>query len=481
VFNGFNKLFTFVPNEGYHAATVTIDGESTFTNISSYEFINVRANHTIAVTFALNTYPLNIAIIGNGSVQKTPDQETYVHGSYVHLTATPNTDWEFTDWSGHASGAGNEIIIEMDGEKNVYATFSDLTLIRTLRADTKLGAKPISLKFKNNVLVAPPNWGTVLEALFDKIGKNGKTFLGIEQTDPQRMKTYAWVFYKKASELQKLYTFTHTGQAYPLDTLRKGTKYKKLSKALKPDKSYNNMFLEQAMGFKINLIASEYQILPKGLGDLIVDTTISLAGRPLKDSTLKYVGSLLDSVMTYWQEYEITDISDYIALGTFAEKFLRRVNEEFSDELVDSNYYIDTNAVVKGKKMYAIKLRGTKRVCEVCIVKKASNKNYEHSQENIANAPKEFSLEQNYPNPFNPTTIIGFSLLTAGNVTLKVFDVLGQKITTLIDNETMQAGRHTVNFNGETLPGTFLPSGVYFYQLNVDGKFSTTKKLVLMK
>mgnify|MGYP001603756245 CR=1 FL=1 len=92
------------------------------------------------------------------------------------------------------------------------------------------------------------------------------------------------------------------------------------------------------------------------------------------------------------------------------------------------------------------------------------------------NAQFDFSLKQNYPNPFNPQTAISFSLLAVGNVTLKVYDILGREVATLINNEIMEAGRHEIQFDGSTLT-----SGVYFYRLNVDGKFSETKKLLLMK
>ncbi|MEK7264306.1 MAG: T9SS type A sorting domain-containing protein, partial [Bacteroidota bacterium] len=75
-----------------------------------------------------------------------------------------------------------------------------------------------------------------------------------------------------------------------------------------------------------------------------------------------------------------------------------------------------------------------------------------------------------------PTTAIGFSLLAVGNVTLKVFDVLGQEVATLLNNEQLEAGEHEIQFDGSALT-----SGVYFYRLSVDGKFSETKKFVLMK
>jgi hypothetical protein len=90
--------------------------------------------------------------------------------------------------------------------------------------------------------------------------------------------------------------------------------------------------------------------------------------------------------------------------------------------------------------------------------------------------PLQVSLSQNYPNPFNPQTAIGFSLLAVSNVLLKVYNLLGQEVATLINNEPMQPGKHEVQFDGSKLS-----SGIYFYRLNVDGKFSATKKLVVMK
>jgi hypothetical protein len=99
------------------------------------------------------------------------------------------------------------------------------------------------------------------------------------------------------------------------------------------------------------------------------------------------------------------------------------------------------------------------------------------------NLPAEFSLSQNYPNPFNPTTTIKFTIPLSpllggdgrgGLVTLKVYDVLGNEIATLV-NEEKPAGSYKINFNAANLP-----SGVYFYQLRA-GRFVDTKKLILIK
>ena len=88
--------------------------------------------------------------------------------------------------------------------------------------------------------------------------------------------------------------------------------------------------------------------------------------------------------------------------------------------------------------------------------------------------PIGFSLNQNYPNPFNPSTTINYQLPVNGYVTLQLFDVLGNKVKTLV-NKNQIKGRHSVNLNADNLS-----SGIYFYQLRVD-KFSITKKLIIMK
>jgi hypothetical protein len=86
----------------------------------------------------------------------------------------------------------------------------------------------------------------------------------------------------------------------------------------------------------------------------------------------------------------------------------------------------------------------------------------------------EYALHQNYPNPFNPTTNITFDLVEGGNVTLKVFNLVGQEVALLV-NGNLSSGRHTISFDA-----TGLPSGLYLYQLDANG-FSAEKKMLLMK
>ena len=94
--------------------------------------------------------------------------------------------------------------------------------------------------------------------------------------------------------------------------------------------------------------------------------------------------------------------------------------------------------------------------------------------ENLNSTPTAFSLFQNYPNPFNPTTTIRYEIPDQGIVTLKIYDVLGREVSTLV-NQTKNPGNYEIKFNG-----TSLSSGVYLYVLKVD-KFVSVKRMLLIK
>ncbi|PIP76328.1 MAG: hypothetical protein COW85_14815 [Ignavibacteria bacterium CG22_combo_CG10-13_8_21_14_all_37_15] len=85
-----------------------------------------------------------------------------------------------------------------------------------------------------------------------------------------------------------------------------------------------------------------------------------------------------------------------------------------------------------------------------------------------------FYLYQNYPNPFNPSTTITYQLPKNGNVTLKIFDILGNEVKTLV-NEQKEMGRYTVHFDASSLA-----SGMYIYRLRAND-YTSTKKMLLLK
>jgi len=95
-------------------------------------------------------------------------------------------------------------------------------------------------------------------------------------------------------------------------------------------------------------------------------------------------------------------------------------------------------------------------------------------EDNVSQIPNEFALYQNYPNPFNPTTNIKYQIAKQGHVTLKVFDIIGNEITTLIDSEH-SPGLYEIKFDANKLT-----SGIYFYKISHED-FLITKKMLLIK
>ena len=94
--------------------------------------------------------------------------------------------------------------------------------------------------------------------------------------------------------------------------------------------------------------------------------------------------------------------------------------------------------------------------------------------------PKEYSLGNNYPNPFNPTTQINYSLPKNSDIKLIIYDLLGNKLKTLLDDKYQSAGFKNIKWNGTNELGAKTSSGVYFYALK-SGRLYQTKKMILIK
>ena len=99
----------------------------------------------------------------------------------------------------------------------------------------------------------------------------------------------------------------------------------------------------------------------------------------------------------------------------------------------------------------------------------------------LQSTPREFALHQNFPNPFNPDTTIKYDLAESADVTLQIYNVLGQVVRTLVASEVQNAGRYQIRWNGMDDRGVPVSSGIYFYQIAADGKFSDVRKLMLLK
>ena len=142
----------------------------------------------------------------------------------------------------------------------------------------------------------------------------------------------------------------------------------------------------------------------------------------------------------------------------FVMGYRHQTNDYFYKGLIDDvtiyNYAIDGN--------------------EVALLYDNYHENYATSNEDVYEAPHSYALQQNYPNPFNPATTISYSLPQSSMVSVVVYNLMGQKVATLV-NEVKTAGEHSINFDASDLS-----SGVYIYQIKA-GTFTQSKKLTLIK
>jgi len=238
-------------------------------------------------------------------------------------------------------------------------------------------------------------------------------------------------------------------------------------KSFGPNKKQNNKLFAELLALQLNLVASGLKT-PAGLGALIYSDALS----SLDGMTIDEIADYADTVMTN---------SEFVPLGVYTEldSVCAKINAAFYNGATDDTAtgwsslkltwkaYISVDAVpyLKANPGATPKNRLTDRVQDV---------------------PTAFALEQNYPNPFNPTTTIEFDLPEASIVTLKIYNLLGQEVATLIDREEIELSE-TVEFDASSLP-----SGVYLYRLVAETiadadagiaseTFTQVKKMVLVK
>lgn len=173
---------------------------------------------------------------------------------------------------------------------------------------------------------------------------------------------------------------------------------------------------------------------------------------------------------------ELLDAVTNAVLGVFDEVTYDQFNIMPYENIA---YQVNTNGI--GERMVKLRLViGSNFAPEYAVSQNYDTEsslakmNYKQINYQGSLAVKEYALAQNYPNPFNPTTTINYQIKEDGLVTLKLYDILGAEVKTLVNEEKSQ-GRYVYNFNGSNLA-----SGVYIYQLRVND-FVSSKKMMLVK
>ncbi len=362
--------------------------------------------------------------------------------------------------------------------------YPDTTMYRTfLPTPLSFGtSKAIKLKPKKGVYPTP-NIANVLQSAYSLSYPKGTAMLVGKQVIGSE-KTKLWATYTKAASFVKLFSTEHTGNAGPFVIPTNG------KKAPLKDPKYdavklNNKLFSHLVALKLNIASSDNNIVVDTrdeigykLGDLLyrgTDTTFY-------NMSLRQIYDLADSMLTYdsvFQSNMYTRIYDIISGANNAFYDSRPLTVGDTAIGIGPAYgYSD------GKwGTTFIKIKGTITVDESNspFVRDVSPPDKMFVRTDIYQLPTEYALEQNYPNPFNPTTTIEFYLPEDANITLKVYNVIGQEVATILDNQFYEAGNDFVDINASNLA-----SGVYFYRLSVNtvegnGKYTFMKKMVLTK
>ena len=192
----------------------------------------------------------------------------------------------------------------------------------------------------------------------------------------------------------------------------------------------------------------------------VSDLVISIIHNNITDMLLNSQGGSGDNFIGVWLNDSATQVFPPLPVtGTFKPY---RPLGVFNGYSYPGAWILKISDVAAGDTGY-LKAWCVQMVIQPCLGINSNNE-----------VPRNYFLSQNYPNPFNPTTIINYGTPKTGNVTLKVYDILGREIATLVD-EVKQPGIYQVSFGTENLA-----SGVYFYKMTA-GDFSSVRKMNLLK
>lgn len=209
----------------------------------------------------------------------------------------------------------------------------------------------------------------------------------------------------------------------------------------------------------------------ESIGNIFFDISnvnFSIADNPIPVELVSFKAEANESVVTlFWETATETNNSGFaIERRSETGDFSRVAFIEGAGTTSEKNYYTYTdNIPVQGKSYYRLKqidFDGSYMLSNVIEVE--------------TNQLTKFNLYANYPNPFNPETVINYEIPQDGIVSLKVYDILGNEIATLVE-ENQKGGKHSVSFNTSSYN---LSSGVYIYKLQAD-KFTSVKKMILSK
>jgi hypothetical protein len=323
-----------------------------------------------------------------------------------------------------------------------------------------------------NLKSGDPNAGNVRDEGFTraypKIKKGFPGYPGgmvIGQARPDSNTSYGWMRFDKGKNIIKFFPQT-AATTVGFELLLDGKPFLGEKKNLKLTK-YNSHLVGEMVALRLNIGASDAEVTPPTLGDLTYDDGDT--SNHYNGMTLRQIASTIDNYLTYWKKYPPANWALF-------DTIVSRCNRAF----------IGSTSPLAWVSRSPLEVTGVNPVDSVFYLQSAiaplADPLAFPEGSLDTEVPKMYTLSQNYPNPFNPTTTIAFELPEQAIVSLKVYDILGREVATLLDQQDVSEGVHEVEF-----AATSLASGVYFYRVIAYDtqlehvQFQQIKKMLMVK
>jgi len=306
-----------------------------------------------------------------------------------------------------------------------------------------------------------------------------KSFLkfvnGSWRIDRDSTKVHGWVRLRRQSDVLRSFQRNknsplHTGTPRGFCLFDNGKPFLRQVFSLTPFKMDNHLFA-QLTALKLNIAASALGITPVGFGELIYEDD----GHSLDNMMLRDLGPIADSLLTYCAG---RGPSEYLMM----DSVLTKINLAFLGP-IDTVSFADSLVLTGVRPLSEVAYLRANTEVPPLRLPRVYQPDMDDSEEleSGSEPPELIAIVNNYPNPFNPQTEIQFELQEPALVTLKVYDILGRELETILDHELTFDAINEVTFDGSSLA-----SGIYFYRLVAEGLdaarvSSFTGKMVLLK
>ena len=403
-------------------------------------------------------YKLNVNVVGSGTVTLSPPGGVYEPGTKVKLTAVPATNWEFVSWSGANNGVANPITVTMSSNKNVTATFNEITAGMVKHEETQSGGASNLTTVATTISLTAAEQNLYLAAIATRPRKlvNAVSGLGLSWTLVKRQCAG-----RNATGVE-VWMAQGTPNANGMVT---ATLAAAPTSAVITVSRYSGVAFPNPLGKKISSNTNG----ANGLCSSGVDTNFYAMNLNTSAANVMLFSAATMRNRTH----------------TPGPGYLERIeakqglsNSMASLAVQDRRIPSITNALVKGT------LSGNTdwAVVAMEIMPQAvSTRRDTHAAKISAAAelPLEFALQQNYPNPFNASTMIEYALPEAVHVQLRIFNQQGQLVRTLAE-ELQNAGIKRVAWEGRDDAERAAGTGVYFLEMKA-GEQRFYRKLMLVK